>query len=266
MRHIPLDGSSNFRDVGGYATEDGRRVRWGVVYRSGALWRLTEEDWQWMTKRAIVAVCDLRSQQERALSPTRWLGGESTRHIGDPYEADLLFSDRGTDATAGIGDVGASLYLTFTDLLADSFQKFFAALTGGEVPIIVHCSAGQDRTGFVIGLLLAMLGVPREVIVADYLLSTQYRRPENEIDQATLSAVEHSNLVARFYMEAIRRRGPDVLKPRSLLTAQGESFLAQAFRAIESRWGSIAAYLEQQLGIGPAEVDHLRTLYLEPSL
>src|SRR3546814_9462119 len=82
LRHVPLEGGSNLRDVGGYETADGRSVRWNVIYRSGALSRPSAVDWQWMIERDIGVVCDLRSGEERALAPTDWQGGDRTRHVG----------------------------------------------------------------------------------------------------------------------------------------------------------------------------------------
>lgn len=261
-RHIPLEGGSNVRDIGGYAAADGRTVRWEAVYRSGALWRLSEADWRWIEARGITAVCDLRSLEERELAPTVWASSAAMRQVDQPYDAVHLFGSR-KDEKAGVGEVEVPLYLLFARLLAPSLRLFFAALLDGHIPALVHCSAGQDRTGLAIGLLLSALGVDRADVLADYSLSSEFRRTENEIDRESLDHLSETNAVARFYQETIRRRGPDAFKPRALLNAAGEPLLMTAFNAIETEWGSITAYLDRELGIGAAETERLRDTLLE---
>jgi protein-tyrosine phosphatase len=139
----------------------------------------------------------------------------------------------------------------------------FEALVDGHVPVIVHCSAGQDRTGLAIGLLLSALDVPREVIMEDYLLSTGLRRVENELDRAALLHLAPHNVVARFYSDLVARRGDDAFRPRALINRLGEPLLLDAFAAIEAEWGSIAAYLDSELGMGPERIARLRHICLE---
>jgi len=262
-RHISLEGTSNLRDIGGYQAADGRQVRWRTIYRSGAMFRLTKRDWQWLAERGILAVCDLRSDAERALAPTQWQAGEDTRHVGDAYNAEIIFSSLlDYDRTAGIGVMGSSLYPKFPTLLAPSFKVMFKTLLEGHAPLIVHCSAGQDRTGLAIGLLLSALGVPRQTIFEDYLLSTRFRRTENEIDREAMAGLAEDNVVARFYVDLLKRRGAKAFLPRPLINRDGQPLLSDAFSAIEAEWGSVASYLEEVLGVGSDAVDHLRESYL----
>ncbi|HDS1738651.1 tyrosine-protein phosphatase [Pseudomonas putida] len=258
QRHIQLAGASNLRDIGGYQTADGRLVRWHRVYRSGALFRFTPSCWEWAVRQNILTVCDLRSREERELAPTLWQGAEHTRHIGEEYDAQLLFAQGAGNGGVGLNEMHDSLYALFPTLLGPSFKAMFHALMGRQVPLIVHCSAGQDRTGLAIGLLLELLGVSREDIFRDYHLSTQSRRIENELDHQQIRANADNNVFARFYAAILDKRESAALKPRVLLNRKGQPLLLDAFTAIETRWGSIPAYLDEVLGIGAAQVTRLR--------
>lgn len=256
-RHLPLAGASNFRDIGGYRTHDGRYVRWGVVYRSGAMYRFTEASWRWLRTRGIRAVCDLRSIEERELAPTDWRGGGDTRHIGVAYGADVLFSTRRGSSEAGMNEMHDSLYPLFPRLIAPSLRAMFEALLHADTPMIVHCSAGQDRTGVAIGILLAALGVPRETVVEDYQLSSQFRRIENELDHDRIATSADSNVFARHYAKVLEKRGAAALGPRVLVNRHGQALLLDAFRAIETEWGSLPAYLETELMLQRGDIERL---------
>jgi protein-tyrosine phosphatase len=265
-RHVPLAGGSNFRDVGGYVAADGRRIRWNTVYRSGALSRLHATDWQWFVERDIGTVCDLRSDQERELAPTLWQGGARTEHLGVAYAAELIFTPRSPAmSTNNVNEMHHSLYALFPRLLAPSFRAMFDALIAGQVPLIVHCSAGQDRTGLAIGLLLVALGVPQDTIVEDYMLSTDFRRVENELDHQSLAQLADRNIVASFYAQRIAQQGVEVMRARPLVNSVGEPLLLDAFAAIVNDWGSIEGYLEQELGMDPERIALLRENCLEPA-
>lgn len=262
-RIIQLEGGSNLRDIGGYETDDGRRVKWGVVYRSAAISRLTARDWEILSARRVALVCDLRSHQEREIAPTRWGGGDHTRHIGTAYDGGILFNAI-NDPSVGVGEMETKLYLILGDILTPLFKEFFHSLVEGGVPAIVHCTAGQDRTGIAVGLLLSTLGVPRATILQDYALSPKFRRVENEMDLEDLHRLAETNLVAGFYSDLIRRRGAEVLRPRELINQQGEPLLLDAFGMMTRKWGSIAGYMDEMIGIGESEANELRRLFLEP--
>jgi len=226
------------------------------------MFRFTQPAWDWMAEQGVSAVCDLRSREERELAPTIWQGGKHTRHIGVEYDAQLLFAHRKEHRHAGLNEMHDSLYAVFPRLLAPSLKAMFQALLEARTPLVVHCSAGQDRTGFAVGVLLSLLGVARDTILADYHLSTRCRRIENELDLDKILAHAEHNAFARYYADVLRRRGQAALKPRELVNRNGQSLLLDAFHAIGAEWGSVPAYVEAQLGLRHEHIVRLRKICL----
>lgn len=263
--HIQLAGSSNLRDVGGLPAGGGRRVRHGRLYRSGALWGLTPADWRWMDEQGFAVICDLRSDAEREVAPTCWPDDAAPRQVDEIYDAGLLFANRPVARSANVGALHGDLYRLFARVLAPSFKGLFHALVQDQGAAIVHCTAGQDRTGLAVALVLHALDVDREAIYADYLRSTDLRRPEFEIDREALAGLADRNVVASYYSELIARHGHDVFTPRPLLDEQGKPLLETAFSAIDAEWGSIDTYLESIIGIDEGKRRRLQENLLEPA-
>jgi protein-tyrosine phosphatase len=252
-RLVPLQQGSNFRDIGGYAAADGKRVRWGRIFRSGGTPLLTDADLAEIGALRLAEMVDLRSSEERVLAPSR-IGGVRYTAVG--YGMGLVMSQDGPPAPT---DMGAA-YRRFPALLTPQLRILFADLLSGQGPIAYNCSAGQDRTGFATAMILSALGVPRETIYADYQLSTTYRRPEWEMPRID-AAMAATSPTAGFFAQM--QKTPAYAKPSPLLTPEGRPFLAFAFDEIEAKWGSVDAYLETALGVVPAEIARLRALYLE---
>ncbi len=259
-RLLPLERGSNFRDVGGYPAAGGKHVRWGLIYRTGATPLLTPDDDRYVGTLGVTSVIDLRSSEERQLAPDQAPAGPGVRYFAHDYPASDIFSKLPPNATPATSRANqSSLYRGWLVSLAPQYRDLFRQLLKGQGPVSYHCSAGQDRTGVATALVLSALGVPREVILADYHLSTQDRSPENEmppIDPARYP----DNALAAFYAKA-QANGPS--KPRPLYDDQHVAYLQQTFDEIDSRWGSVDAYLDKQLGVGPRDIARLRALYLE---
>lgn len=249
-RLLPLEQGSNFRDIGGYPAADGKHVRWGRLYRSGGQPLLTDEDVAEIQRLGLKSMVDLRSMEERQLAPSRV--------TGVPYTA-IGYSMRALMPTGTAIQNGGTVYRNFPDLLAPQLRLIVDRLLADDAPLAYNCSAGQDRTGFVTAMLLSALGVPRETILADYHLSTEYRRPENEMAKITPEQAAANPVAAMF----ARYQTPAAAKPTPLKDAQGRAFLESAFDEIEARYGSIDAYLEKAAGLTPATRALLRAKYLE---
>jgi protein-tyrosine phosphatase len=269
-RVLLLDAGSNFRDVGGYATNDGRRVRWGRIYRTGAMPQLTQRDYEFLSQLGIRVFCDLRSVEERELAPTRFERVKGARYVAVDYPGSAIFGNLvGRDSAVAVNDdprrdanAQRNLYRQWPLSLAPQYKEIFAALLAGEAPLAFNCSAGQDRTGVATALVLTALGVPRATILEDYHLSTVHRRPEYERGTGDYEALAATNIVARFYAESAQR-GPAALKPQPLYDASGKARLAATFDEIERRWGRVERYLEEVLDVDANDVARLRARYLE---
>jgi protein-tyrosine phosphatase len=238
-RVLPLERGSNFRDLGGYRTADGRHVRWGLIYRSGATPLLSDHDIAYIRTLDLISMTDLRSSEERQLAPTK-LAGQGVHYVAVDYKLSAL-----PDSYAGL--------LT---ALAPQYRAIFQQLLAKKGPISYNCTAGQDRTGVATALILSALGVPRQAILEDYHLSTIYREPENEMPVVDPAKYPDNPAAALF------AKARD-LKPPPLYGKDGHSFLAELLDQIDSRYGSVEKYLALQLGVGPRELLELRATYLE---
>ena len=253
-----LAGAPNFRDLGGYPTTDGRRIRRGILYRSEGLAELTDADLAIVETLGIRLICDLRSDHERQQIPTRWPAATpaSTLHlnISEDLRAGHAAMTRAlVDNPSAQGATQAMLisYRQFPHAFASKLgQLFDSLLAGGGTPMVFHCAAGKDRTGFVAAMLLSALGVPRERILEDYLLTAKYwHGPRSE---AALKRVLH----------AVFGDTPpaDILHP---LMAVDERYLAASLDEINDRYQTIDTYLELTAGLGAGQRDALRRTLLE---
>lgn len=259
-RLLPLERGSNFRDVGGYSAAGGKHVRWGKIYRSGAMPLLSDKDYAYLDALDIDTIVDLRSVEERQIAPTLLDDRTGARYVANDYSANAIFgrlaATKPGAAPTGVG----SMYREWLISLAPQYRAIFAGLLAKDGAVAYHCSAGQDRTGVGTALVLSALGVPRDVILADYHLSTPFRRTENEMP--TIDAAQYpGNVVASFYAKTMAT--PEARKPRPLYDATGAAQLAATFDEIDRRWGSVDRYLDEVLGVDANELAALRADYLE---
>ena len=244
-RLVPLQGAVNFRDIGGYATNDGRNVRWGRVYRSALISGLTDADLEVLTARRILTIVDLREADEVAKAPDRV-----------PPEAEIIHCCAGVNpmddwthmlagATSGVPFMRA--FYSDTHGLATRFKPFFKALLDlpSDRALLVHCMAGKDRTGIGVALLLLALGVPQTSILEDYLMTNKY-------GMTTLNPnVKH----------LMRMDVPDSVA-RDLLAARPE-YLQAFFGSLEIHHGSSEQFLAQALGLTKDKIELLREKFTE---
>lgn len=251
-RVLPLEQGSNFRDIGGYRTQDGRTVRWGVAYRSGAMPLLTEADYALLGQLDIGAVVDFRSLEEREVAADLIDDRTGALFLSNDYSIAPLMAGYAS------GD-GENTYAGMELLLVPQLRALFDRLLAQDGTVVYHCSAGQDRTGMATAMIYDVLGVDRETILTDYHLSTALRRPAFEMPD--LDPAEHpDNVIVQYYMAA-RARGQTTAEP--LYTPTGQSHLAQFFAHLDATYGGTAGFLQQHLGLSGPQIEQLRTVMLD---
>jgi protein-tyrosine phosphatase len=169
-----IAGASNFRDFGRYETARGQPVAAGRLYRSAHLAGLTVDGARALTELGVATVIDLRGVEERRRAPAAFIGVNGVRLVSAPVEpgtsASIAALQRdGALTRAAIRDLMIETYRSFVASEAASFGRALSAIDeAGDRPLLIHCTAGKDRTGFLVALLHALLGVPRDHILADY--------------------------------------------------------------------------------------------------
>ncbi len=254
-RHLALEGAPNFRDLGGYATEDGRSVKWGTFYRSDNLSELTPADLQKLASLDIELVCDFRGAPEWTRHPDRLPGGDPPEvahlEIWDPsFDADgIREAIRSGDFDVDLRQMLIDGNRMFATKFADRYRDMFARIREPQnLPALVHCTAGKDRAGFASALILRTLGVPLETVYEDFLLTNHY----------TASRIERTLLMVR--VMSLFRVDPERIRP---VLGVESAYLDAAFAAIDEQYGSFDAYRREALGIDDAQLARFRDLALE---
>ena len=200
---LDIDGTRNFRDLGGYVGAGGRRVRRGLVYRSDHLAFVTDRGVSSIDALGLRTVLDLRMPNERERQPSRLPPGPVVQHP-NPRGADgaaqveILEEVRAGRVTSVTEQDMADMYLSMLDEATEMFAAVVRAVAAPEaLPVLFHCAAGKDRTGLAAALLLRLVGVDDDTIVRDYELTTHYRsahriaelRPELERVGVSIEAI-----------------------------------------------------------------------------
>ncbi|HEV2081751.1 MAG TPA: tyrosine-protein phosphatase [Brevundimonas sp.] len=250
-RLLSFDAIDNFRDYGDYATAAGRRIRAGRLYRSAHHARASDADLDRLADLGLGAVVDLRRPSERLRQPSRRPATASCAvvesHHDDGGEAPHITFLRTSDLSEASGrDFMHQAYrrLPYETPHLDLFARYFRALGEAEGPVLIHCAAGKDRTGLLAALTHHLLGVSRDDMIEDYLLTNtavdlEARAPDiaRQLHAMTGRTASHAAVVAFMGVS------PD--------------FLDVAFRTIEARDGSLDAYLERALGVDAALRDRI---------
>jgi len=252
-RAVRLEGGVNFRDVGGYRIADGRRVRWGRLFRSGHMANFTAPDKDTFAALDIRTVCDFRLADERANESTE-LPGPPALHVlgiepglGDKFYFHRLFAS--TDDPNDLMDAMRAMLVSLVRNVAPRYGRLFEVLCANPPgAVLMNCSAGKERTGVGVALVLSALGVPRETILYDFMLSRVYFPAESEVPR----------VLEKYAVKQRGAAGRALIMP---LLETHAAFLDAAFAAIDEDFGSTAAFLAHHYGLGPAECARLQDIY-----
>lgn len=252
LREVKLEGSYNFRELGGYEAKDGRRIKSGLLYRSGNLSRLTESDKKVISNLGITNICDLRDDDEIEKHPDPVMEGVKWNHVpiindekairqaGDlgQFQNELIHSKPGEML------VGLNRRMVAN---TTAFERIFRLLLAEpEKPMLFHCMAGKDRTGAVAALLLSALGVDRGVIEADYLYTN------NNLDEMQKG------------FKAIGYTMPDFID-KEVVVALYEArieYIRAFFDEIELQYSGMESYMLNGIGLTKEELELLRNRLL----
>jgi protein-tyrosine phosphatase len=252
---MQISGAGNFRSLGGLATRDGRRIRGHYLMRSDRLGRLTNEDWQQLRGAGLNTICDLRSVEECRQHPNGVppaLGVmELACEVRNSLTGDSLLDIIVRDPTDAGGErLMVEMYRRLPGQMALGIGRIMDRLLEGGAPLLVHCTAGKDRTGFSVAVLLHALGVAPEEIELDYLASRSWS-----------GAPLHRNALVKSLGPMIPAEAlHSVIDP--LLDVRA-SYLRASFRQVEDDFGSVDAYLAATAGLDARKLEKLRELALD---
>ena len=251
-RHQPFKGVVNFRDLGGYETADGYRLKWGQVFRSGHLARVTEEDKRLIKRMGIKVICDFRTPAEMETQPD-WLaedGSMTYLHYPivhgefDPVAA--MESMQKGDISWLTEEFMIKRYIQKIDNFPEVWGEILKKLVDPDNrPLVFHCTAGKDRAGACAALILLALGVPEDTVIYDHGLSNDY----------IADALEKIN-------ERIRQMGIDPEKVAPYFTAPRNAIVAFVDHIYKS-YGSASAYLVNRAGVSKKTLELLKKELLD---
>jgi protein-tyrosine phosphatase len=254
-RALHLGTAPNFRDIGGYRTTEGKWVRMGLAYRSNGLEHLTQAELNSIGALGLRLVCDLRTDDERQHGPDRVpsavqvIAADVMADDPDPTARILAALAKSQDGQPSV-DPAALLQPIYRGFVNSGsarkgYHLLFERLADRRsLPMLFHCTAGKDRSGWAAAVLLTILGVPHATVVADYQLTDHY------LDAAAAETIRR-----------MRFPSVDAAIWRRILAAD-PSYLEAAFDETVKAYGSFAGYLHQGLGLDDATLDAIRRNFL----
>lgn len=266
-RLVNLDGTDNFRDCGGYETIEGRRVKWGLLYRSDQLSNISERDITFLKNMGLKTIVDYRSKSEASAAPNKEIFGANTYLLDPNAKTAQLAADSIDDVNKSIldllkehkfhpekyGDPEENMYKQYKKFIySDSSKKAYRELIKlildeHNLPLVQHCRGGKDRTGFGVAIVLLALGVREECVIYDYTLTNQYRVTKNK---------KQMNLYKKY------TKDEQTLTLLSTLQQSKAIYMETAINEMKKTYGSIDFYLKDALGIDQDVKEKLKEIFL----
>ncbi len=255
-RRLFFEGAHNFRDMGGYQTHEGKQVKWGHLYRSDRLSNLTDEDLKFLNRLQLKHIIDFRSENERTAAPSRLPKESQIETVKLPVFEDGAFVDALWQAIASgqllgrdLHDIMVEANRNFVRQHRQPFAQFLKIVAQSQnTPLMFHCMAGKDRTGFGAALILTILGVGEEDVLADYL--------QTNIHLEANSQLKYEELTTRINSQA----SYEELKP---ILGVHEDYLAAAFETLHTEYKSFDDYLYRGLNLEAQDIENMRRAFLD---
>jgi len=233
-RLLPVTGVYNMRDLGGYKTKDNKQTKWGTIIRSADLALLTDADLEYLSKLPLKTIIDFRGSQEKESNPDK-KPASIVSETWLPIEAGDLAGVQIEDPD-NIPQIMKDIYKGILHNFQNELKKFFRILENDlSAPLLFHCSAGKDRTGIAAALFLSALGVDRNIIMEDYMLSAEYIKGKYD-----------------FIIQLYPSLAP--------LTTVQSGYLESAFEELDENFGGVDDYLKDLLQV---DIPKLKKLYTE---
>jgi protein-tyrosine phosphatase len=254
-----MENIINFRDLGGYKTRTGFLVKKGLIFRSGSLDKASARDLKELSSLGIRTVCDLRTEKESSTHPDRIPATSEVKIVHLPID-ELVHRENGAIAQLLSFRFGKARGLDFSELSKQGYRKYItnscAEFAGifrliverRNLPVLIHCTAGKDRTGLACSLILQTLGVPFEAVMQEYLITNDY------LHEFTAHMLNRLKFVMLFGLS--RRRFLPLFDARS-------EYLLAAFDQMDRTYGSVEGYLRAGLGLSDKDRWSLIGLFLE---
>lgn len=234
-RLLPIEKAYNVRDLGGYATQEGKHVKWRKVIRSGDLNELSENDLKYFESFGLKTYIDFRSKREKETAPDKTVSS-LTESVWLPITPGDMNAALSAVSPENIPVIMENVYADIIRNYQEEYKEFFRILSIEEkTPLLFHCSAGKDRTGIGAALFLSSLGVSMDIIMQDYLLSAEYIKGKYDF---------------------IIKKYPQ-FEP---LTTVKPEYLEKAYDVIAKEYNGINNYLTQNLQV---DLFKIKGLYLE---
>ncbi len=260
-RRLPVRYLANCRDIGGYQTSNGQRVKWGELLRSDAPSRLDQGDIDYLRRLRLRTIVDFRRDHERSSQPHSF--GESIVDVHLPIDTDnlrvtslqedLQRCAKGEIPPEELSQRGQEVAKQLVGEHIETYASFFRELLADrDGSLLFHCVAGKDRTGFASAFILGGLGVPVQELRSEYLLSARYLEP----------------VIDPLLDDIARERGPE-WKTDAVRSALRTVFLVEqswfdaGMKYLHDRYTDIPDYLSRGLGLKSDAVDKLRLRFLE---
>lgn len=250
-RLLPMDGSHNTRELGGYKTTDGKTIKWGKLFRSDKLSDISKTDQAYLQNLGIKKIVDFRSEQEKAEDPNIIPTGIS--YVEMPISVDGAMRSKIEAVLKGETDREVQSFLIdankeFVTNYADVYENFLRGLIDEDAPTLFHCTAGKDRAGFAAAITLIALGVSKEDVINDYMKTNAFtqERIEEILGQIELMSLYQSDV--------------EILRP---LLGVEQIYIETAFRTAEKKYGSLENFIRDGLNISDEDIQKLRNKFLE---